>query len=275
MKKWIVTLFFGLFIFIYGEVSYIASFNTLHLGWREDKDYETMAEFIDFFDLIVLQEVMNEEGLRELTEILNDESVSSWEYLISETSTGRGDYREYYGYLWKKERAELLRNEGYYRGNEAGDFERLPHGATFRMKNFDFTIINVHLVYGDSISRRRREALNLHKVYDYYQALDEEEKDIIIAGDFNLPAYDESFEELIKHEDMLYYGINPSNKTTIGKTGPSNSYDNIFYSHKYTSEFTGNSGIIDYTNGEYQRMRREISDHLPVFIEVKTTKDDD
>lgn len=47
MKKVTVILFFIATV-IFGEEAYIASFNTLHLGWSKNKDYESMAEFITF-----------------------------------------------------------------------------------------------------------------------------------------------------------------------------------------------------------------------------------
>jgi len=273
MKK-IIVIFISLSIFIYGEVSYIASYNTLHLGWSDKKEYKEIAEFLSFFDLIALQEVMNERGVKQLTEALED-TGSEWEYLISPYSVGSGEYREYYAFIWKKDRVKLIEKEGFYRGSKSSLFERPPYGATFKIGEFDFTLVNCHNIFGDSISQRRAEAIMMGDVYTYFQDLSEKEQDILIGGDFNLPAYDEAFVPLLKNTDQIYYAVNPKNKTTIGKTSLSSSYDNIFYPYKYTSEYTGNSGIIDFTNGDYKRVRKSISDHLPVFIEVYTERDDD
>lgn len=273
MKKVVVMLFF-IAIVIFGEEAYIGSFNTLHLGWSKDKDYESMAGFISFFDLVALQEVMTEDGLIELAEALN-EKEDKWEYLISPYPVGSGDYKEYYAFVWNSERVELIREEGYYSGKNSKDFERPPYGATFKIGEFDLTLVSCHSIFGDSVSQRRIEALMMIDVYEYYQELDEKENDILLSGDFNIPAYDDSFAKMYSNGDQLYYGIDPTTKTTIGKSGLSSSYDNIFYSYKYTSEYTGNSGIIDFTNGEYRKVRKSISDHLPVFIEVDTSRDDD
>ena len=173
-------------------------------------------------------------------------------------------------------------NQVYYYATHLDDhwiplpeFERPPYGATFKVGEFDFTFINCHSVFGKSINDRRAEALLMGEVYKFYQEQDMEEQDILIGGDFNLPAYDGAFSPLFRHRDRLYYAVNPKNRTTIGKSSLASSYDNIFYSYKYTSEYTGNSGIIDFTNGEYRKVRKSISDHLPVFMEVNTTRDDD
>jgi hypothetical protein len=45
----------------------IATFNTLHLGWGDNKNYARLAEIISNFDVVGLEEVMNEKGLVEVT----------------------------------------------------------------------------------------------------------------------------------------------------------------------------------------------------------------
>ena len=112
-------------------------------------------------------------------------------------------------------------------------------------------------------------------VYDYFQDRDKKENDIFIAGDFNLYALDESFKPLYKHSDKITYAIDPAIKTTIGTKGRANSYDNFFFSQKYSQEFTGSSGALDFSGDNPKQMREIISDHIPVFIIVETSKDDD
>jgi len=110
---------------------------------------------------------------------------------------------------------------------------------------------------------------------DYFQDKDKNENDIFIAGDFNLYALDESFRPLYKHADKITYAIDPAIKTTIGTKGRANSYDNFFFSQKYSQEFTGSSGALDFSGDNPKLMREIISDHIPVFIVVETSKDDD
>jgi dnase I homologous protein dhp2 len=80
---------------------------------------------------------------------------------------------------------------------------------------------------------------------------------------------------MYKHRDKITYAIDPAIKTTIGTKGRANSYDNFFFSQKYTTEFTGSSGALDFSEKDPQLMRQIISDHIPVFIVVETSKDDD
>ncbi|MGL5099843.1 MAG: endonuclease/exonuclease/phosphatase family protein, partial [Fusobacteriaceae bacterium] len=211
----------------------------------------------------------------ELADALQKSTGKKWDYHISPYAEGDSSYKEYYGYIWQREEVELIRGMGFYPDSE-NRFTRPPYGAFFRIGNFDFIMVMAHSIFGKNSSLRRAEAFNYDEVYDYFQSLDEKEKDVLIAGDFNLSGNDEAFEQLtVLHPDKVIYAIDPTLKTTIGNKGLANSYDNIFLSTIHTGEFQGKSGKYDFTGGDYMRSRKEISDHLPVFIVVDTERDDD
>ena len=271
----VILLLFSMSIISYGkEIAVVGSFNTLHLGWS-GKEYDKAAQVVSMFDIVALQEVMSEDGLIKLKEETEEFSKEKWEYIISEKSAGSDKYREYYAFLYKKRKVKLIKKYGFYKEKSESDFAREPFCAEFKIGKFDFTFVTVHLTFGDEKTDRQKEALLLGEVYDYFQNLNGVEQDILICGDFNLPAYDGAFKPLLSHKDNIYYGIDPTVKTTIGKNGLSSSYDNIFYSYKYTKEFTGDSGAFDFTDGNYKEVRKTISDHLPVFMEFNIEKDDD
>ena len=169
---------------------------------------------------------------------------------------------------------EVINREGFYK-NGKSSLLREPYGATFQIGNFDFTFVLVHTIYGNNESQRKAENYKMVDVYNYFQDRDEKENDIFIAGDFNLYALDESFRPLYKHADKITYAIDPAIKTTIGAKGRANSYDNFFFSQKYSQEFTGSSGALDFSGDNPKLMREIVSDHIPVFIVVETSKDDD
>lgn len=275
MKKLIL-----LFIFIFSmtypkEKIYISSFNTLRLG-KVRKDYNYIARAILPFDIVGLVEVMNKKGLQILVDELNFlDKDNRWRYFLAPYPVGTKEYKEYYGYVYKENKVKFLKSLGYF-PDKKNDFIREPFAANFKIKNFDFTFVLIHSIYGKKVSQRQLEASLLPKVYDYFQEKNGSENDVLIAGDFNLPATDIGFENLLSHKDKIIYTINPLNiKTTIGKKGFANSYDNIFLSKKYTSEFKGESGAIDITKDNFKKTRREVSDHLPVFIVIDAEKDDD
>jgi len=246
----------------------IASFNALHLGWDNGKDYEALANIVNQFDLVALQEVMSEEGIIELTNSLNTVSDKNWAYHLSNKKVGRSTYKEYYGYVYN-ENVEFLESEGFF--PDTNDlYERDPYAATFKINDFDFTFVSLHSIFGDSKSERQFEASYLDNVYYHYQLMDTMENDVFVGGDFNLAADDYHFD--LKKMDGMAYVLNPVQKTTIGYSSLSSAYDNIFYS-EYTKPVILGTGVYDFTNDRFKEVRESISDHLPVYLEINTSKD--
>ena len=269
----IFALFFILSTLSLADETYIASFNILRLGAAK-KDIPQTAKILQGFDIVGLVEVINRDGVEELVDELNKQSDEKWDYHISPFGVGSSKYKEYFAYVYKKDKVKFIKSEGFYK-NGKSSLLREPYGATFQIGNFDFTFVLVHTIYGNNESQRKAENYKMVDVYNYFQDRDEKENDIFIAGDFNLYALDESFRPLYKHADKITYAIDPAIKTTIGAKGRANSYDNFFFSQKYSQEFTGSSGALDFSGDNPKLMREIVSDHIPVFIVVETSKDDD
>ena len=269
----IFALFFSLSTLSLADEAYIASFNILRLGAAK-KDMVQTAKILEGFDIVGLVEVINRDGVEELVDELNKQSDEKWDYHISPFGVGSSKYKEYFAYVYKKDKVKFIKSEGFYK-NGKSSLLREPYGATFQIGNFDFTFVLVHTIYGNNESQRKAENYKMVDVYNYFQDRDEKENDIFIAGDFNLYALDESFRPLYKHADKITYAIDPAIKTTIGAKGRANSYDNFFFSQKYSQEFTGSSGALDFSGDNPKLMREIVSDHIPVFIVVETSKDDD
>ena len=269
----IFALFFSLSTLSLADEAYIASFNILRLGAAK-KDTVQTAKILKGFDIVGLVEVINRDGVEELVDELNKQSDEKWDYHISPFGVGSSKYKEYFAYVYKKDKVKFIKSEGFYK-NGKSSLLREPYGATFQIGNFDFTFVLVHTIYGNNEAQRKAENFKMVDVYDYFQDKDKKENDIFIAGDFNLYALDESFRPLYRHADKITYAIDPAIKTTIGTKGRANSYDNFFFSQKYTQEFTGSSGALDFSGDNPKLMREIISDHIPVFIVVETSKDDD
>lgn len=269
----IFALFFILSTLSLADEAYIASFNILRLGAAK-KDMVQTAKILKGFDIVGLVEVINRDGVEELVDELDKQSDEKWDYHISPFGVGSSKYKEYFAYVYKKDKVKFIKSEGFYK-NGKSSLLREPYGATFQIGNFDFTFVLVHTIYGNNESQRKAENYKMVDVYNYFQDRDEKENDIFIAGDFNLYALDESFRPLYKHADKITYAIDPAIKTTIGAKGRANSYDNFFFSQKYSQEFTGSSGALDFSGDNPKLMREIASDHIPVFIVVETSKDDD
>lgn len=271
LKKFI--LFVIISVTVFCQDAYVSSFNALRLG-KNKKNYELTAKILSNFDLVGLIEVMDEEGVEKLVEKLQKTTKTKWDYHISPYPVGKTRYKEYFGYVWRKDRVKFLKPRGYYPDKEK-IFSRQPYGADFKIDKVDFTMVLVHSIFGKSEKERRREAFKMDRVYDYFQNLDKKENDIIIAGDFNLSAFDEAFGNLLGHRDNIGYVLDPNIKTTLGHKKLASSYDNMFISKKYTKEFKGRSGALDFSKQNFEAMRKAVSDHLPIFIVLDSEMDDD
>lgn len=250
----------------------IASFNVMRLGEKE-KNYEVMAKVLSNFDLIGIEEVMHEKGLKKLKAHLIKLTGEKWEYIISENSVGSEGYREYYGYIYRKEKFQEVRKLGFYKEKNENEFMREPYGAYFKSGNFDFVYVISHSIFGDKETQRLIEASNYVNVYEYFLKKSEE-SDIIIAGDFNVPADSPAFRNLSERAGVSYLLLPGENPTTLSDERLVSSYDNFFINREKTKEFLENSGVYNFVkNNNYAIIKKYISDHLPIFSEYSIEYD--
>ena len=193
-----------------------------------------------------------------------------YRYLASK-KVGTERVKEIYVYLYRADKVKAVKNFGVYPDPE-DDFIREPFIAMFKAGNFDFYVINIHSIYGDSVSERRDEAKKLAGVYAVVQRQDSE-NDVLLMGDFNLGPDDSGFESLKAIPNMIY--INGKLPTSI----KDKLYDNIWFQSHFTKEFTGTYGIIKFDEvlfgNDDKKASLMISDHRPLWAEFETSADDD
>ncbi|MDO5089400.1 MAG: endonuclease/exonuclease/phosphatase family protein [Leptotrichiaceae bacterium] len=249
----------------------IASFNAMRLGEKE-KNYEVMAKIVSKFDLTGIEEVMNENGLKKLKSHLIKLTGEKWEYIISETGVGSENYKEYYGYVYKSGKIQEVRKVGFYKEKNKNEFMREPYGVYFKSGNFDFVYVICHSIFGDNEKQRLIEAGNYSDVYEYFLNITGE-SDIIIAGDFNVPADSIAFKDLFLKNNVSYI-LNPENNlTTISDKKLVNSYDNFFINKEKTREYTGRYGVYNFLKNNNNEVKKYVSDHLLIFSEFSTEND--
>jgi deoxyribonuclease-1-like protein len=228
---------------------------------RDDQELDRIASILELSDFVAVQEVRDSVVLDRLME-----RMEGWDYIIS-LPVGRG-VKEFYAYLYRSELFDVL-GAPYTLEDGEDLFIREPYVAHFRTGNFDFSIITIHSIYGDTKGVRRAEAALLDDVIRYVDKENGPEEDVILVGDFNLPGDDKAW-------DMDFHYLVPSTvKTTITDTS---SYDNIWLGASSLEVMTDISlyafDEILYGNDD-KTASREVSDHRPVSVQLRTNLPDD
>ena len=156
------------------------------------------------------------------------------------------------------------------------DFARDPYWATFRAGEFDFSVIVVHVIWGDRVAGRQAEVRALADVYRYVQEANGDEEDVLLVGDFNREPDDLiAYGNLMALTSMTYLFRLPQ-KSHIRD---SSLYDNIFFQTDFVKEYLGRSGIdrfdeTDFGNDD-KAANLAVSDHRPVWAVFGTNLEDD
>lgn len=245
----------------------IISWNIQDLGQsKNDTEIEFIVKVLEDFDLVAIQEVVAKHpaGAQKVAQIADElnRTGSKWDYRISNpTKSPSSQMSERYAFLWKTSKLNI-KGRAYLDDELASEIFREPYIAKFKSRSNDstFHVVNFH-------SRKYNDNPQLEiKYFKYYQERLNTDK-LLIVGDFNLNE---------KHSvwDSLYLqGFKPAirnEKTTLKRKCSKGDYlsheiDNIYYSKQI--KFV-NSGVVDYVeNCENLELARQISDHLPVFLE--------
>lgn len=274
----------------------IATWNIANLGGqeREDAHLKIIAEILSWFDVIAVQEIKeNSAHFQSIVGLMG----KSYSFIFCDE--GGNNERMAYVFNTKKikllhEVAELAIPPSEYRNIKLpgvtqtfDGFDRSPYMVSFRTATFEFTLLNVHLYFGDdgeekSINRRCLEAycvgrwaeLRGKSKYTYNGI-----KNVFALGDFNLPKLDDKDKiykalvarglQLPDHTTKVYSNINddkaydqiaflPDSKTRIKSHGVF-PFDNAAFADIYNSK----------TKAEFKSyIRYFISDHRPMWMEL-------
>ncbi len=273
----------------------LATWNIANLGnpgqLRDDRDHQVIAEMFGWFDLLAIQEVQdNLSGLRAVLAHL----PNSYRTLF----TDKAGNQERMTFVYDSSRVEPLELAGEIAIAPADHrhirlpgvdrdfvgFDRNPYAAAFRCGGFRFTLVNVHLFFGDDTDANKdRRALETFAVGRWAdlrrQSANAYTADIIALGDFNMPRAepgDPIFEALTKRGLRL-----PDHSSQIGSSIASdNHYDQMAFFPGRTQQDFVQMGVFDFdgalfaelfntrTQAEFNAfMRFHISDHRIMWAE--------
>lgn len=269
---------------------------------RRDESYHYIAEIIDHFDVCTVQEVKKDlDPLKRLVKLLGP----NWSYFVTDVTEGSKGNRERQAFLYNKNRVRFRNLVGEITlGNDhlidGEQISRTPFFASFQAGWFRFTLCSVHIVFGDDKSKRTAEISALAKRL-VKRAKDEDEVYVMI-GDMNIE----------KRDDSIFKGLS-DNGLTVPDFGPTNLKGNRYFdqiaftSDQQKTKFV-RSGTVDWRNNVYgqsdkdfyehiaktKRVEKgknpyknwntsyqkdyasfEMSDHLPIWVELETDFSDD
>jgi endonuclease/exonuclease/phosphatase family metal-dependent hydrolase len=254
----------------------VASWNIKRLG-HGTKDLRVVADVLDDFDLVAVQEVMTREVVQELSAELPEH-----EALLTDVPTPvDGKYREYFAFFYRPDRLEPALNT--YVPDPQEYFARDPYLACFDVADVGrrVCLMTVHITYGDRVAARKAEILALDDALRWAQDGDAT-SDWIVLGDCNRPLDDgdadedpeEEWAELLDRR-QLRVPVTPAGDevpTTLGESDYVNSYDHIFVSAEIASGIV-EAGRLDLAAiacaGSFTRCRDTVSDHAPIYVDVQ------
>ena len=152
-----------------------------------------IAEIIDHFDIVVIQEVNSKEigGLENVLSILG----SNWSYVMSDGVEGSTGGNEAMAFVYNTNKVKFtgLAGEIVLPENKLMNgvqFARTPFMVSFRAGWFDFKLCTVHIYYGkDTVKGIYQRRLEEIKTVSDFLLMRQESDDVsyILLGDFNIP----------------------------------------------------------------------------------------
>jgi deoxyribonuclease-1-like protein len=269
MKKILLLLLTFLTTFAFSQAidtSYlnVISWNIQNFGRSKSSNDTVMkylAQKLKIYDIIAVQEVSTSEfgsqAVAKLDDLL-DRTGSSWDYVVSNPTSGEGSER--YAYLFKKSRVKL-KEKPQLESSLSDKLNREPFKAIFVFKGNEYYFFNLHLVPTEK--KPEIEASYLATLGQTYTG-----KKIIFMGDLNLSQSNPGFDAVKKWSKPLLIGKKTSLKMKDDGTGYLNQeYDNFFITSNITSKTS--DVILFFKDFLTLKQARKVSDHCPIFCQIK------
>ena len=257
----------------------IASFNVQVFGVTKSHKENVMnvlTRIAREFDIVLIQEVRDSTGatIPYFVQKINEIPGPKYSSIISKR-LGRSTSQESYAYVYNTETVQFIQGSDYVYNDTSDAFEREPYIASFKIGNFDFTLVGIHTKPDDAYN----EIGNLTLVVASIQQKNPSEKDIITLGDFNADGtYFKENDNSNPFKASAYNWMITNNMDTMVKTDYT--YDRIvILNTTLNHEYETGTAQVFYYDQVYSlnnaTLVAEISDHYPVFAKYKTNLPDD
>ncbi|NAY90922.1 hypothetical protein GTQ34_03235 [Muricauda sp. JGD-17] len=305
----------------------LASWNLKNFGRIKTRTAESLfyiAEIIDAFDIISIQEINSDLGdFKKVMKVLG----SHWKYTLSDVTEGTSGNDERFGFIYDSRRVthsglsgELVIPPEVADNNPIiKQLKRTPTFTGFESGWKKFSIVSVHLHPGDDNNdpgeptdqeiRREEVRLLMDLLADKLTKIPFEDRNMIILGDTNLYEDDTAIVDLINAQgfvesdglhgkftntslnqiyDRIFLRVDQYFKIATDESGTEvggvfnlfdyvykntpetiQVYHDLMRAHKTDpSTLTSDAAFTSYFNAHWKR--NQISDHLPVWLEIQT-----
>ena len=278
------------------ETINIATWNIREFGRkaRRPESLHFIAEIINSFDLVAIAELRRD--LRQLRKVM-DILGPYWSVVYSDYIPDPGGNKERFAYLFDKRavvftgmasEADPPRKKNKKTGEYVAEFGwwRSPFMASFRAGSFDFVMVTAHIRWGAKESDRIKP---LELLANWVEKRRKDsfgtDKDIILMGDFNIPDMNGPLFKAITSKGLR--APEALMKPDLGSNLEENMrYDQILHYPTETKCFTNNAGVLNfykkdiaglYPNNtpDKKAFTYELSDHLPLWIQVDVDTQDE
>jgi endonuclease/exonuclease/phosphatase family metal-dependent hydrolase len=265
---------------------------------RTEPAIHYLAEILGQFDLIAIVELRD--NLEDFGRVLTYLG-KTWRVVYSDWIADSGGNKERIAFLFDRRAvthtglaaeidAPRTKKTAEYLATQS--FWRAPYMCSFRSGNFDFIVIATHARWGDSLTARQAELQLLADWIDKrFKEKFVEDHDLLVVGDFNTPKLiDPIFGALVSRGLKVpkpLVQLKAGDRVIGGSNlGTDARYDQILHLPTVPENFTNDGGALDFfidnahidqlfpgKNYTREKFTYQMSDHLPVWIQIKTDID--
>jgi len=262
----------------------IAAFNIKIFGKkkREKKDVmDVLIKICQEFDIMLVQELKyaDKNTAPYYLEKIN-EAVGYQKYAFSRSKRlGRSSSKEAYAYFYNTDTVVIIEGSDYPYNDTDDVFEREPYIASFRGGNFDFTLVGIHTKPDPKGTITYSEISHLTDVVDSISAMNPNEKDIIVLGDFNADGdYFDEDTNTNPFKAPKFRWVITNDMDTMVRTDWT--YDRmVMMNATLNHEYVSGSAAVFYFDTEYgisdENLVWNVSDHYPIYAKFRTDLADD
>ena len=246
----------------------LATWNLMHFGnsGAYERTTESMlyiAEIIDHFDLVAIQEV--NENLDALTRLMRHHLGDDWDYIVTDTTAGSRGNRERLAFAYRRSKVWFRREagetvlpegqkivgpEGSRSAGREVQFARTPFSVAFQAGWFKFKICTVHIYFGEAsgaeLTHRKREIARIAGFLADRQRQEREvvgvDSNYILLGDFNIVSPEH---ETMQALEDAGFAIPQGIKNAPSSLSGNHHYDQIAFRTADARFSTGAGGVFD------------------------------